>query len=47
MALPGYFALSPAHLDAARYTRYRDFMFSTGLIKKSLPLGDYAVEIKT
>jgi putative hydroxymethylpyrimidine transport system substrate-binding protein len=46
-ALPGYFALNSAHLDAARYTGYRDFMFKAGLIKKSLPLGDYAVEIKT
>ena len=45
-ALPGYFAQNPAHLDAARYTTYRDFMFRTGLIKKSLPLDDYAVEIK-
>lgn len=46
-SLPGYFALNPAHLDAARYTGYRDFMLHAGLIKKSLPLGDYAVEIKT
>jgi putative hydroxymethylpyrimidine transport system substrate-binding protein len=45
-ALPGYFAQDPAHLDAARYTTYRDFMVRTGLIKKSLPLHDYAVEIK-
>lgn len=45
-ALPSYFALNPAHLDAARYTTYRDFMFRTGLIKKSLPLSNYAVEIK-
>jgi putative hydroxymethylpyrimidine transport system substrate-binding protein len=45
-ALPGYFAQDPAHLDVARYTTYRDFMVRTGLIKKSLPLHDYAVEIK-
>jgi len=45
-ALPGYFAQDPAHLDAARYTTYRDFMLRTGLIKKSLPLDNYAVEIK-
>jgi len=44
-ALPGYFAQAPAHLDEARYTKYRDFMFKTGLIKKSLPLESYAVEI--
>lgn len=46
-ALPGYFAQDPAYLDVARYTTYRDFMVRTGLIKKSLPLNDYAVEIKT
>jgi putative hydroxymethylpyrimidine transport system substrate-binding protein len=45
-ALPGAFAADPAKLDAARYTRYRDFMFAAGLIKKSLPLDTYAVEIK-
>jgi putative hydroxymethylpyrimidine transport system substrate-binding protein len=45
-ALPGYFALNPAYLDVARYTGYRDFMHRAGLIKKSLPLGDYATEIK-
>jgi putative hydroxymethylpyrimidine transport system substrate-binding protein len=45
-ALPGYFAQNPAHLDAARYTTYRDFMLRSGLIKKALPLHDYAVEIK-
>ncbi len=45
-ALPGAFAADPAALDAVRYTRYRDFMFAAGLIKKSLPLDTYAVEIK-
>jgi putative hydroxymethylpyrimidine transport system substrate-binding protein len=45
-ALPGYFAQAPAHLDAARYTTYRDFMVREKLIKKSLPLEDYAVQIK-
>ena len=44
-ALPGAFAVDPAKLDAARYTTYRDFMFTAGLIKKSLPLETYAVEI--
>jgi len=44
-ALPGYFAKDPAALDVARYTSYRDFMFRTKLIKKSLPLSDYAVKI--
>ena len=45
-ALPGYFAQDPAHLDAARYTTYRDFMLREKLIKQALPLGDYAVQIK-
>ena len=45
-ALPGYFALHPAYLDAARYTTYRDFMVREKLIKKALPLEDYAVQIK-
>jgi len=44
-ALPGYFAQNPAHLDTARYTAYRDFMFRTGLIQHKFPLHDYAVEI--
>lgn len=41
----GYFAPHPARLDRARYTTYRDFMARAGLIKHTLPLGDYAVEI--
>ncbi|HVE21164.1 MAG TPA: ABC transporter substrate-binding protein [Acidocella sp.] len=45
-ALPGSFAQDPAHLDAARYTTYRDFMVREKLIKTSLPLEDYAVQIK-
>ncbi|HEY1858553.1 ABC transporter substrate-binding protein [Acidocella sp.] len=45
-ALPGYFAQDPAYLDAARYTTYRDFMLREKLIKNSLPLEDYAVQIK-
>ena len=45
-ALPGYFAQDPAYLDVARYTTYRDFMLREKLIKKSLPLDDYAVQIK-
>jgi putative hydroxymethylpyrimidine transport system substrate-binding protein len=44
-ALPGYFAKDPAVLDIARYTSYRDFMFRTKLIKQSLPLSNYAVQI--
>jgi putative hydroxymethylpyrimidine transport system substrate-binding protein len=46
-ALLPYFAQNPAFLDEARYTTYRDFMFKNGLIKKSLPLSDYAVQITT
>jgi putative hydroxymethylpyrimidine transport system substrate-binding protein len=45
-ALPGSFAQDPAHLDAARYTTYRDFMVREKLIKTALPLEDYAVQIK-
>ena len=45
-ALQGYFALHPAHLDVARYTTYRDFMVREKLIKTSLPIEDYAVQIK-
>ncbi len=44
-ALPGYFAQNPAHLDVARYVRYRDFMLQAGLIKQTLPLDRYAVQI--
>ncbi len=44
-ALPGYFAQDPAHLDAARYRAYRDFMQHTGLIKHAYPLDRYAVQI--
>ncbi|MBB5372108.1 ABC transporter substrate-binding protein [Acidocella aromatica] len=44
-ALPPYFARDPAALDAARYTKYRDFMRAAGLIKKDLPLSAYAVQI--
>jgi putative hydroxymethylpyrimidine transport system substrate-binding protein len=45
-ALPGYFAQDPAYLDTARYTTYRDFMVREKLIKRSLPLQDYAVQIE-
>jgi putative hydroxymethylpyrimidine transport system substrate-binding protein len=45
--LPPYFAQNPSYLDVKRYETYRDFMFKTGLIKKSLPLDSYAVTIKT
>jgi putative hydroxymethylpyrimidine transport system substrate-binding protein len=45
-ALPGCFSQNPFYLDAPRYTTYRDFMFKTKLIKQSLPLDKYAVEIK-
>ncbi len=45
-ALPPYFARDPAALDAKRYTIYRDFLASAGVIKHKLPLESYAVEIK-
>ncbi len=44
-ALPSYFALNPAALNAPRYLAYRDFMLREKLIKSALPLGDYAVQI--
>lgn len=44
-ALQGAFATDPFHLDEARYTTYRDFMLKAGLIKKSLPLDKYAVQL--
>jgi putative hydroxymethylpyrimidine transport system substrate-binding protein len=44
--LPPYFAQDPFYLDEPRYTDYRDFMLKNGLIKKSLPLDQYAVAIK-
>ncbi len=43
----GYFAQDPAHLDVGRYETYRDFMHRKRLIKQSLPVGDYAVQITT
>ncbi len=44
-ALRGAFAEDPLYLDQARYTTYRDFMLKAGLIKKSLPLDKYAVQL--
>ena len=46
-ALQGSFAADPFYLNKARYTTYRDFMLKAGLIKKSLPLDEYAVQLKT
>ncbi len=44
-ALPPYFDTDPAALNVARYKNYRDFLFENGVIKKKLPLSDYAVTI--
>ena len=44
-ALPPYFAADPAALDGPRYIAYRDFLAKAGLIKKALPLQDYAVQV--
>jgi putative hydroxymethylpyrimidine transport system substrate-binding protein len=38
-------ALSPAALDHRRYQRFADFLVEQGLIEKTLPLGDYAVDL--
>ena len=45
-ALKGAFAKDPFYLDQTRYTTYRDFMLKAGLIKKSLPLDKYAVQLQ-
>ncbi|MGE4480973.1 ABC transporter substrate-binding protein [Acidocella sp.] len=44
-ALPPYFDDDPAALNAKRYRTYRDFLFESGVIKKKLPLDDYAATI--
>jgi putative hydroxymethylpyrimidine transport system substrate-binding protein len=41
-----YFAADPFRLDGPRYTNYADFMLAHKLIAKTLPLGDYAVQLK-
>jgi putative hydroxymethylpyrimidine transport system substrate-binding protein len=43
--VPGYFAPQPGALDAAKYLRYRDFLAGNGLIKRKLPLSEYAVAV--
>ena len=45
-AMPPYFAKDPAKLNDARYLTYRDFLLANGVIKKKLPLGNYAVQIE-
>ncbi|MBD8893742.1 ABC transporter substrate-binding protein [Roseibium litorale] len=40
------FAKRPAALDEGRYQRFADFMLENGLIKKAVPVADYAVEIR-
>lgn len=40
------FAKRPAALDEGRYQRFADFMLESGLIKKAVPVSDYAVEIR-
>lgn len=40
------FAHSPAALDTARYARFAAFLEQQGVIKKALPVSDYAVEVK-
>lgn len=39
------FALRPAALDHARYTRFGEFMKASGLIKETAPLATYAVDL--
>jgi putative hydroxymethylpyrimidine transport system substrate-binding protein len=40
------FATDPAKLDVARYEAYGKFLADNKLIKKELPVGDYAIELK-
>jgi putative hydroxymethylpyrimidine transport system substrate-binding protein len=40
------FATDPAKLDVARYEAYGKFLADNKLIKKELPIGDYAIELK-
>ncbi len=40
------FARDPLALDTARYEAYGKFLFDNQLIKKQLPIEDYAVELK-
>jgi len=40
------FALRPAALDSARYDRFADFLVQQGMIKQTMPLADYAVELR-
>ena len=39
-----FFATDPVHLDTARYQAYGQFLFDNKLIKKIIPVEDYAVE---
>jgi putative hydroxymethylpyrimidine transport system substrate-binding protein len=39
------FALRPAAFDKVRYQRFAAFLKEQGLIKKVLPVSDYAVEL--
>ncbi len=40
------FAKRPAALDTVRYERFAKFMKEAGLVKKIVPVSDYAVELK-
>lgn len=40
------FAKRPAALDEGRYQRFADFMLESGLIKRAVPVADYAAEIR-
>jgi putative hydroxymethylpyrimidine transport system substrate-binding protein len=40
------FSTDPAKLDVARYEAYGKFLADNKLIKKELPVGDYAIELK-
>lgn len=44
-ALPSYFDNNPAALNAAQYENYGRFLFENSVIKRQLPLADYAVTV--
>jgi putative hydroxymethylpyrimidine transport system substrate-binding protein len=40
------FALRPGALDTRRYRRFEKFLIDSGILKKSRPVGTYAIEMQ-
>jgi len=38
-------ARNPAHLDAARYAAFQDFLIKAGIVAHKQPVSDFAVQI--